>query len=183
LKGAEKIADMWALAKTGKIELLPVSMVKTAEYVFAKYGPKPVDRPILDNIWIWGPSGCGKSRRVRDENPSFYSKPMSKWWDGYANEDVVLLDDFAPEHGKYLAYFLKIWADHYVFNAEVKGGMLRIRPLRVIVTSQYPIHACFEEEQTISALTRRFKVERLGPIPNAPIFNQPNIPAVPSQDY
>jgi len=171
LKGAEKIADMWALAKAGKIELLPVSMVKTAEYVFAKFGPKPIDRPILDNIWIWGPSGCGKSRRVRDENPSFYSKPMSKWWDGYAHEDVVLLDDFAPEHGKFLAYFLKIWADHYVFNAEVKGGMLRIRPLRVIVTSQYPLHACFEEEQTISALTRRFKIERMGETPAQAVFN------------
>jgi len=170
IKGAEKIADMWACAKAGKIELLPVSMVKTAEYVFAKYGPKPIDREILDNVWIWGPTGCGKSRRVRDENPLFYSKPMSKWWDGYANEDVVVLDDFAPEHGKYLGYFLKIWADHYVFNAEVKGSMLRIRPKRVIITSQYPLHACFEEEQTISALTRRFKIERMGPIPDAPVF-------------
>jgi len=82
---------------------------------------------------------------------------MNKWWDGYDNEELIVLDDFAPEHGKYLGYFLKIWADHYVFNAEVKGGMLRIRPTYIIVTSQYKLSACFDENETVQALARRFQ--------------------------
>ena len=91
---------------------------------------------------------------------------MNKWWDGYDGEDVIVLDDFAPEHGKYLGYFLKIWADHYVFNAEVKGGMLKIRPKHIIITSQYSLHDCFEERETVLALNRRFGIwnmdEKLG---------------------
>ena len=47
---------------------------------------------------------------------------MNKWWDGYAGEEVVVLDDFDPRHAEHLSYYLKIWADHYAFNAEVKVG-------------------------------------------------------------
>lgn len=154
-------AENWALAKSGDFEKLNPAQIRTWEYIYAKYSAAPSDRSELTNIWIHGPSGCGKSRFVRENYPSFYSKPMSKWWDGYSNEDVVVLDDFAPEHGKFLGYFLKIWADHYVFNAEVKGGMLRIRPKIVIVTSQYPLYECFDENETVVALTRRFEIKRM----------------------
>lgn len=169
-KGGEKSKEVWKahweLAKLGQFEELPPAQIKTWEYIRSKYGSAPTDRTELLNEWIHGPSGCGKSRYVRDTYPVFYSKPMSKWWDGYAGEPVVVLDDFAPEHGKFLGYFLKIWADHYVFNAEVKGSMLRIRPDRIIVTSQYSLEACFEEGETIAALLRRFNVTTMpGPNP------------------
>ena len=160
-KGAEKIKEMWDAAKAGNFEAIPLGLIRQAEYVHAKYAPRLADRTELNNLWIWGASGCGKSKYVRSEHPVFYSKGMSKWWDGYNREEVVLLDDFAPEHGKYLGYFLKIWADHYAFNAEVKGGMLNIRPDIVIVTSQYSIEDCFEDAQTIAAITRRFKVIKM----------------------
>ena len=163
-RGAEKIKLMWELAKQGKIEgILPPGQVKTWEYIHSKFGSTATDRASLDNLWIMGKSGCGKSRFVRDTFPSFYSKPMSKWWDGYSNEDVVVLDDFDPKHGEFLGYFLKIWADHYVFNAEVKGGMLRIRPKTVVVTSQYSIAQCFPDSETCAAVTRRFTVIPMGP--------------------
>ena len=83
---------------------------------------------------------------------------MNKWWDGYNHEACCVLDDFDPSHGKYLSYFLKIWADHYPFNAEVKGGMFEIRPDIIIVTSQYNIWQCFEDGETIQAITRRFQI-------------------------
>jgi len=137
------------------------------------------DRVNLDNDWICGHSGCGKSRFVRDTYETFYSKGMNKWWDGYDGEDVVLLDDFAPEHAKYLTYYLKIWADHYAFNAEVKGGMLKIRPKRIVVTSQYDINTCFAscDPEDLEALTRRFNVIVMGrlriPSQFAENFNHP----------
>jgi hypothetical protein len=157
-RGKEAAAERWNLAKAGKFEELPPESIKTYEYIHAKFGLAPKDLEGLDNLWIFGPTGCGKSRYVRDTFATFYSKPMSKWWDGYSGEEVVVLDDFDPSHGKFLGYFLKIWADRYVFNAEVKGGMLKIRPKRVVVTSQYLLSACFEDHETIDAITRRFNL-------------------------
>jgi len=155
--GAEAIAERWRLAKSGSFEELPPEQIKVYEYIYRR-SLVVVDRPDLDNVWVFGQSGCGKSRWVRDTHPVFYSKPMSKWWDGYNGEDVVVLDDFDPSHGKFLGYFLKIWADHYAFNAEVKGGMLKIRPKTVIVTSQYRIEDCFESKEDVDAIVRRFKL-------------------------
>lgn len=154
--------ERWTLAKEGRFEELDPENIKTYEYIHAKY-QEVEDIPVLNNIWIYGPSGCGKSSKVRQDYDTFYTKGMSKWWDGYNQEEVVLLDDFDPNHGSYLSYYLKIWADHYAFNAEVKGGMLRARPKVIIVTSQYTIEQCFRlkdgspDQPTIDAISRRFK--------------------------
>lgn len=159
-KRQEQIADDWDAAKKGKFECLQPHHIKAWEYIFAKYGEQAEDRKELCNYWIWGPSGCGKSKVVRDVwGSSFYNKGMNKWWDGYNHEKVVVLEDFAPEHATQLAYRMKIWADHYAFNAEVKGGMLHIRPTIFIVTSQYSIEDAFREcdHETKSAMERRFQ--------------------------
>lgn len=158
-EGKLAIQERWQLAREGKFDELPPEHIKTYEYINRKYAAPLKDRDLLDNLWINGPSGCGKSRYVRENFTVFYWKPMSKWWDGYNGEDVIVLDDFAPEHGKYLGYYLKIWADHYVFNAEVKGGMIRARPKTVVVTSQYKLRDCFEETETKDALERRFQIK------------------------
>lgn len=157
-KRALQIEAQWELAKTGKFELLPPAQIKTWEYIHQKYRPAPLPRDVLKNLWIQGPSGCGKSSWIRSQEIPFYNKPMSKWWDGYQNEDMVVLDDFDPSHGKFLGYFLKIWADHYPFNAEVKGGMFHIRPGIVCITSQFAIEDCFDEHETVAAVKRRFRV-------------------------
>lgn len=157
-RGAARIAEMWTLAKAGQFEQLPPQNIKTWEYIHLKYQPPPMALDSLENLWVTGPSGSGKSSGIRKLFPIFYSKPMSKWWDGYQNEEVVVLDDFDPSHGKFLSYFLKIWADHYPFNCEVKGGSMRIRPKRIVVTSQYSIEECFcDDERTIEAVSRRFR--------------------------
>lgn len=175
--GKQSIEERWALAKEGKFEELPPEMIKTYEYIYRK-SVEIADRNVLDNLWICGPSGCGKSKFVRDTYPLFYSKGMNKWWDGYNHEPVVCLDDFDPKHGEYLDYYLKIWADHYSFNAEVKGGMLRIRPVTVVVTSQYSIEACFKDPEAVAAVKRRFKVKRWEPMFNS-FVDVENVPVVP----
>lgn len=155
-RAKQRYLEQWNLAKAGNYLELPPAQIKTWEYIHQKFKDAPQDLPALQNIWIHGATGTGKSSLVRKIPLAFYSKPMSKWWDGYDGESVIVLDDFAPEHGKFLGYFLKIWADHYAFNAEVKGGMLKIRPKHFIVTSQYNLEDCFEDHQTVLALNRRF---------------------------
>nr|WAE42483.1 MAG: replication associated protein [Cressdnaviricota sp.] len=156
-EGKQSIAERWALAKEGRFEELPPEQIKTYMFIHAmSHEVHDLDGE-FENLWIVGPSGCGKSRWVRDNHAGFYTKPMSKWWDGYQHEETVLVDDLDPEHGKWIGYYLKIWADRYKFNAEVKGGMLQARPKRIIVTSQYTIRECFTDPKTVEALERRFR--------------------------
>lgn len=118
---------------------------------------KHEDLPALKNKWIWGEPGCGKSRKVREDNPVLYDKPLNKWWDDYKDEPVVILDDFDKHHAC-LGSHLKRWADHYPFTAEVKGGACNLRPKEIIVTSNYHPRDIWEDEQTLFAIMRRFDI-------------------------
>lgn len=40
-------------------------------------------------------------------------KPLSKWWDGYNNHKVVLLDDFELKAMDYMHHYMKMWGDEY----------------------------------------------------------------------
>lgn len=150
------IAERWDLARQGRFEELPPENIKTYEYIFRKNLPCR-DRDQLLNEWRYGESGAGKSSGVRKEyGESLYVKDTTKWWDGYAGEETVLIEDWDPKTTEYLSRYLKIWSDHYCFKAEVKGGSMEIRPRRIVVTSQYPIDGCFLESNDLSAIARRF---------------------------
>lgn len=112
----------------------------------------------LQNEWIWGEPGVGKTRGVWEKYgcDGVYVKSLNKWWDGYEDREVVLLDDWDPSM-KCLAFLLKAWADRYPFRAETKGGSIMIRPKRIVVTSNYSIEQCFDGPD-VEAILRRFKV-------------------------
>jgi len=120
-------------------------------------------------IWIVGESGIGKSHSARRVWSSAYDKMCNKWWDGYDSEPYVIIDDIDPNHGC-LGHHLKIWADAYAFLAESKGFSRRIRPLKIVVTSQYFIQDIWSDSATSEALIRRFKVivfQEYGTIPES----------------
>lgn len=158
-KAAAKLGakERWDLAKAGRHEELDPEHIKIYEYIFAKYGKKPESRPTLDNIFISGPSGCGKSKWAHETFPGHYKKSWNQWWDGYMGEDVIILDDMSPRHTEFLQDRLKNWLDHYPFKADVKGGMMLIRPKTIIITSQYSLSELFPEEKSVEAMNRRFQ--------------------------
>nr|UOF76969.1 rep protein [Cressdnaviricota sp.]UOF81641.1 rep protein [Cressdnaviricota sp.]UOF82348.1 rep protein [Cressdnaviricota sp.] len=119
--------------------------------------PKILDE--LDNEWWWGETGTGKSKKLWEDYPIHYQKSHNKWWDGYADQEVVAIEEFHPEAAKYLGSFIKQWADRYPFSPEVKGGRLElIRPKKIIIISNFSMEQCFEKHQDLLPLLRRFKV-------------------------
>ena len=61
--------------------------------------------------WIYGKPGIGKSYAVRSLYPNLYVKSSTKWWDGYTNQDVVLVDD-----SEFAKWFLGVLRDRSEFG-------------------------------------------------------------------
>lgn len=153
-------------AKTGDFEGIDADIYirykRTLETIHSE-SHVPEDRVTLENHWFCGPTGCGKSKLAWERWPDAYHKdPMTRWWDGYKGQDVVIIDDF-DVYQKAQGGDMKRWADHYAFPAPVKGGYINIRPKVIVVTSNYTPEEIWEDEQTREPILRRFNVERMGP--------------------
>ena len=61
----------------------------------------------------------GKTHKARMEHPNAFINHQNKWWDGYAGEDVVILDDMDDPC---LKHYMKLWADKWSCKGETKGG-------------------------------------------------------------
>lgn len=160
-------ADKWktviSLARTGSMQ----EIEDRYPAIFLRYHTKlqglfraerPIILDVLENEWWFGPTGTGKSRQLWNHYPQHFQKSLNKWWDGYANEDIVAIEEWSPKN-EVTASFLKIWSDRYPFTAEIKGGSLqKIRPKKIIILSNYSIEECFIHEQDRGPIKRRFKV-------------------------
>lgn len=165
---AKAMKERWdaarAAAKEGNFDEIPsdmycryirnFKMIRTDE--LQKVKPPNLDEPC--GWWFWGVAGAGKSYRARSENPDHFIKSRSHWWDGYAGQACVIMDEMTPKLAECLRSYLCDWSDIYPFNAETKGGTLFIRPRKFIVTSNFSPEECFPEKVDLDAIRRRFKV-------------------------
>ncbi|UBK24588.1 Rep [bat associated cyclovirus Cg1] len=90
-----------------------------------------------DVYYYWGPPGSGKSRRALEEAratnaESIYYKPRGLWWDGYNQQECVIIDDF---YG-WIKYdeILKI-CDRYPYKVQIKGGFQEFTSKKIWFTS------------------------------------------------
>jgi len=162
----DKYADTVNKAETGNFDEIndehKLRYYKTIKSIMADNKVRPANLQWTDgqspNEWIWGPSGYGKSHTARIKlGEKFYAKiAANKWWDKYAGEDNVLIEDFDVSQA-YQVQYLKIWADKYAFPVEVKNGGDFIRPKKIIVTSNYSIRQIWPKKEDYEPLERRFK--------------------------
>ena len=170
--GAEKTKEKWDiaknLAKEGKLDEIDskiyVQHYSTLKKIRSDYEEIPKDLEWTDkppNQWIYGPTGTGKSRKAKAENPGHYLKMCNKWWENYAGEENVLMEDIGIAHA-YLGDHLKIWADRYGFRAEIKHDSRVLRPQKIIVTSNYHPKELWTDNSILEPILRRFQVIYLG---------------------
>lgn len=188
-KGGQATKDLFeqtlALAKEGRFsEISAEHLIKyhgSLKRIHMDYGPPPVELDGVCGLWLYGKPWTGKSKFSRDKfgkamDGTLFSKDKNKWWDGYAGEPYVLVDDLTPDirnlHS--IADRIKVWCDMYPMNAEVKGGYIKIRPKLVIFTSNYTVRECFaqlHDKVLMQAVRRRFTMINFNDV-----FNVRDIP-------
>lgn len=111
--------------------------------------------------WIVGLPGVGKSFYARTLHKRVFSKdPRSIWWDGYANEEAVIVDDLGLSH-RGIGDELKRWMDQYAVKGEVKHGSVNLNYRELIVTSNYtPREIWAPDDLLVAAICRRCKFIR-----------------------
>jgi len=174
--------DRWAGAllavQESRLEDVPADIMcrslKQIDYACARI--KASKRKLEDlssdvvNEWIWGPTGTGKSHTAREENPGLFSKlSFAKWFDGYDHEECILIEDVDMSAADHPGQF-KIWLDRYVFPVEVKGRAEKIRPKKVVITSNYHPDQIWTDPSASEPIKRRLNIRYMDTIyvPPAP---------------
>lgn len=139
------------LVASGQITVKEVRALRNARNDLKLEGT-PYAHDSCRGIWYHGAPGVGKSRKAREDYPGAYIKSQSKWWDGYAGEEAVILDDL---DSTCLSHYLKIWMDRYPCSGEVKGGMTQLRHHVFVVTSNYSPEELFKEQPMVGKAIRR----------------------------
>lgn len=153
---------VWELARTGDIEGIESSVrvqhYRTLRIIRADYAqPVAVERACYV---YWGATGTGKSRSAWDEAgiEAYPKDPRTKWWDGYLNQENVVIDEFRgaidPSH-------MLRWLDRYPVLVEIKGSSVPLRAKKIWITSNLNPDLWYPDldEETRKALRRRMEIK------------------------
>lgn len=108
---------------------------------------------------IYGATGSGKSSWCMEHFPNAYWKPKglsnsASWWDGYENQEVVIVDEF---YGWMKYDYLLRLTDRYPMIVEFKGGQVQFTSKLIIFTSnKEPIQ--WYPNQDLSPFNRRMEM-------------------------
>lgn len=107
------------------------------------------ERPTV--IWLWGGTGVGKTRTAVEKSSSFYIKDGTHWWDGYEQQETIIIDDF---DGKWPFRDLLRLLDRYPYRGQYKGGYVNVNSPYIYITCEF--HPCVLWSGTsLTQITRR----------------------------
>lgn len=117
--------------------------------------PRKVDDP-PSTIWLWGAAGVGKTKLAYDQMPhdEIYVKDSTKWWDGYTQQQCILIDDFDGEWP--YRDFLRM-LDRYPYQGQYKGGYVHINSPIIIITCEHAPHH-FWHGNELAQVERRLSI-------------------------
>nr|UBJ26263.1 replication-associated protein [Red panda feces-associated circular DNA virus 3] len=107
--------------------------------------------------FYYGDTGCGKSRLASHLFPSAFPKGSGPWWDGYAGESEVILDDFDDAFMP-IGDLLRL-LDRYPLRTPVKGSYVQLVANTFIITSNHLPSEWYPDAspKRIAAILRRLK--------------------------
>lgn len=111
------------------------------------------EKPLVE--WVWGPTGCGKTLYATTRTKTFYIKDGTMWWDGYEQQETIVIDDF---DGKWPFRDLLRILDRYPYQGQYKGGYHKINSPNIIITcdrTPQALYAGSEHEENLDQLMRR----------------------------
>lgn len=85
--------------------------------------------------WLWGDTGTGKTRTAVEAHDTYYIKDGTQWWDGYDQQEAIIIDDF---DGRWPFRDLLRLLDRFPYQGQVKGGYVRINSPHIYITSDLP---------------------------------------------
>lgn len=85
-------------------------------------------------FWRWGLTGTGKTRYCIEKHPLHYMKDGTKWWDGYDQQEAIIIDDF---DGAWPFRDLLRLLDFNAYQGQTKGGYVKVNSPFIYITCEY----------------------------------------------
>lgn len=112
-------------------------------------------------FWMHGPTGSGKSRWCYENGgeSQWWSSDTLKWFDGYKQQGVVVIDDFRKDYCTF--HFLLRLLDRFPLRVPVKGSFVPFNSSVIFITCPWKPEVLYSNraDEDIGQLLRR--IERI----------------------
>ena len=133
-------------------------------------------------VVFFGPPGVGKTRFAWHDlhflgKPYFNKSSGDRWFDGYAGEQHMLIDDFEPDVGG-IRYWLRVF-DRYPMPVAIKGGFVQLRTTLIYITSNVHPSEWFPEALPVHQLALKRRIEIIDMTYEMRLYGDPDPYEVP----